>query len=312
MSLLTQTINSLQYQLHKATYDPDADKFAKEKAEADQKAADEAAAKKQADEASKQAQTESKDTNAPPPPVTMCFGTPISLGPTNFFTSDAFDPYVQQITKEVGPNATGYLFKTLIDAQTAAQKKTNCTGIITGKVGGPNGEQGGEAMFLIYTAATTLTNSPKTGSMAAMISNLWKEIQFIPVIPCADADSTSSDFSWIRLIGRILSITMTIVMIFLLVAAGLYGASLATNLNLYQTWPIRVLYAIYGFLFFWAVIPYVLLYRWWWKGKKPVFYAFMPLIPYKLDNRYAAMMFSWMSYKPDDAIACLQEWTSSQ
>lgn len=306
MSLLTQTINSLQYQLHKATYDPDADKFAKEKAEADQKAADEAAAKKQADEAGNKAQTESKDTNAQSPPVTMCFGAPISLGPTNFFKDDAFDAYIQQITKEGGPNATGYLFKSLIDAQTAAQKKPNCTGIISIK-SGPNGE---EALFLIYTAATTLTNSLKAGSTTAMLATAWKEIQFIPVIPCAD--STSSDFSWTRLIGRILSITMTIVMIFLLVAAGLYGASLATNLNLYQTWPIRVLYAIYGFLFFWAVIPYVLLYRWWWKGKKPVFYAFMPLIPYKLDNRYAAMMFSWMSYKPDDAIACLQEWTSSQ
>jgi hypothetical protein len=310
MSLLTQTINSLQYQLHKATYDPDADKFAKEKAEADQKAAEEAAEKKQADEAGKQNQASSTDTNSPTTSTTVCFGAPISLGPTNFFTHDAFDPYLQQITKEGGPNATGYLFNSLIDAQTAAQKKPNCTGIISFKAQG--GPQNGQTVFLIYISATTLTNSPKAGTTSAMLASAWKEIQFIPVIPCADADSTSSDFSWTRLIGRILSITMTIVMIFLLIVAGLYGASLATNLNLYQTWPIRVLYAVYGFLFFWAVIPYVLLYRWWWKGKKPVFYAFMPLIPYKLDNRYAAILFSWMSYKPDDAIACLQEWTSSQ
>lgn len=308
MSLLTQTFNSLQYQLHKATYDPDADKFAEEKAEADKKAAEEAAEKKQADEAAKKAQAESKDANAPPPSDTICYGTPISLGPTNFFKDEAFDPYFKQAQKEGGPQLTGYLFKTLIDAQTAAQKKPNCTGIISCK-GGP---QANEQFFLIYTSATTLTNSPKAGSVAAMLSSALKEIQFIPVIPCADADSNSSDFSWTRLFARIISITTTIVMIFLLIVAGLYGASLATNLNLYQTWPIRVLYAIYGFLFFWAVIPYVLLYRWWWKGKRPVFYAFMPLVPYKFDNRYAAMMFSWMSYKPDDAIACLQEWNASQ
>ena len=308
MSLLTQTFNSLQYQLHKATYDPDADKFAEEKVEADKKAAEEAAEKKKADEDAKKAQAESKDANAPPSTETICFGKPISLGPTNFFKEDAFDSYINQGIKEGGPNLTGYLFKSLIDAQTAAQKKPKCTGIITFKALPGDKEQ----MFLIYTAATTLTNSPKAGTYAAMLSTAWKEIQFIPVIPCADADSNSSDFSWTRLFARIISITTTIVMIFLLVVAGLYGASLATNLNLYQTWPIRVLYAIYGFLFFWAVIPYVLLYRWWWKGKKPVFYAFMPLIPYKLDNRYAAMMFSWMSYKPDDAIACLQEWNASQ
>jgi hypothetical protein len=310
MSLLTQTFNSLQYQFHKATYDPDADKFAEEKAAADKKAADEAAEKKKADEDAKKAQTESKDANAPPSSDTLCYGTPISLGPTNFFKDEVFDPYIQQVTKEGGPNATGYLFKSLIDAQTAAQKKPNCTGIITFKPNG--GPDNGQTVFLIYISATTLTNSPKAGTTAAVVASAWKEIQFIPVIPCADADSNSSDFSWTRLIGRIISITTTIVMIFLLIVAGLYGASLATNLNLYQTLPIRILYALYGFLFFWAVIPYVLLYRWWWKGKRPVFYAFIPIIPYKFDNRYAAIMFSWMSYKPDDAIACLQEWNASQ
>jgi hypothetical protein len=307
MSLLTQTINSLQYQFHKATYDPDADKFAEEKAAADKKAAEEAAEKKKADEDAKKAQAESKDANASPPTETICFGKPISLGPTNFFKDEVFDSYYKQAQKEGGHQLTGYAFKTLIDAQTAAQKKPKCTGIITAK-GGPTGN---EQFFVLYTSDTTLTNSLKPG-FTAMFATMLKEIQFIPVIPCDDADSNSSDFSWTRLFARIISITTTIVMIFLLIVAGLYGASLATNLNLYQIWPIRVLYAIYGFLFFWAVIPYVLLYRWWWKGKKPVFYAFMPLIPYKLDNRYAAMMFSWTSYKPDDAIACLQEWNASQ
>ena len=51
---------------------------------------------------------------------------------------------------------------------------------------------------------------------------------------CITPDDASDDFSWSRLLTRILSITITIVGIFLLIVAGLYGASLATNLNLYR------------------------------------------------------------------------------
>ena len=111
-----------------------------------------------------------------------------------------------------------------------------------------------------------------------------------------------------RAIGRALGTVMQIVSIFLVIILGVYGSSLATNLNVYQDWPVRVLYAIYGLFFFWLVIPYVLGYRWYWKGIRPRFYALIPLVPYHFDNYYAAMLFSWMSYKPDDVIADLKEW----
>ena len=125
----------------------------------------------------------------------------------------------------------------------------------------------------------------------------------------AEADAKDREtFSFTRMFWRGVSIAFNIIKWFIFIALALYGASLATNLNLYREAPIRVLYAIYGFLFFWVVIPYSLLYRWWWMGKKPIFYAFIPLIPYKFNNRYAAMMLSWMSFKPDDQIACLMEW----
>jgi hypothetical protein len=39
-------------------------------------------------------------------------------------------------------------------------------------------------------------------------------------------------------------------------------------------------------------------YRWWWRGTKPRFYAVIPLIPYRLDNRWAAAALSWFSYRP--------------
>lgn len=129
------------------------------------------------------------------------------------------------------------------------------------------------------------------------------------VAAAAEADAKDREtFSFSRMFWRGVSIALNIIKWFILIALALYGASLATNLNLYREAPIRVLYAIYGFLFFWVAIPYSLLYRWWWMGKKPVFYAFIPLIPYKFNNRYAAMMLSWMSFKPDDQIACLMEW----
>lgn len=111
-----------------------------------------------------------------------------------------------------------------------------------------------------------------------------------------------------RLIGRVFGTVGKILLVFLLLVFGVFGASLATNLNLYRTAPFRILYAIYGFLFFWIVIPYVLFYRWWWQGQRPRFYALLPIIPYHLDHPWAAVLFSWLSYKPDDRIAALKEW----
>ena len=119
-------------------------------------------------------------------------------------------------------------------------------------------------------------------------------------------------FSFTRLFGTVFSTTLGIVFIFLIFFGAVLGSSLATNLNLYHSAPYRIFYAIYGFIFFFLVIPYVLLYRWFWKGKRPKFYSLIPLIPYHLDNRWTALLFGWLSYKPDDQIASLQEWIKEQ
>jgi hypothetical protein len=115
-------------------------------------------------------------------------------------------------------------------------------------------------------------------------------------------------FSITRAIGRIIGIIIQILTIFLVIILGVYGSSLATNLNVYQDWPVRLLYAVYGLVFFFLVIPYVLGYRWYWKGIRPRFYSLIPLVPYHFDNYYASLLFSWMSFKPDDVIADLKEW----
>ena len=117
-----------------------------------------------------------------------------------------------------------------------------------------------------------------------------------------------SEFRGGRFASTVAKTVATILFAFALVAGGMYGAHLATNLNLYRSWPYRLLYAIYGFIFFPIVIGYVLGYRWWWKGKKPEYYALLPLIPYYINNPLMSTLFSWLSYKPDDVIASFQEW----
>jgi cation transport ATPase len=130
----------------------------------------------------------------------------------------------------------------------------------------------------------------------------------------ADAAKAEQDkkerakFNPIRLAGTVFGTLFTIFLVFLIFVGGVLGSSLATNLNVYHSAPYRILYAIYGFLFFFIVIPYVLGYRWFWKGLRPRFYSLIPIIPYHLDNRWAAMLFSWLSYKPDDQVEALKEW----
>jgi hypothetical protein len=94
----------------------------------------------------------------------------------------------------------------------------------------------------------------------------------------------------------------------LLFAGAVYGSSLATNLNVYRTWPYRVLYALYGLVFFFIVIPYVLIYRWWFKGLRPRYYGLIPLVPYKFSDEYIQFFFGWMTFRPDTSAELLREW----
>jgi hypothetical protein len=118
-----------------------------------------------------------------------------------------------------------------------------------------------------------------------------------------------SEFSIGRLLARIFTIVFIIVAIALVVAGAVYGASLATNLNVYKTAPFRIIYAIWGFLFFWLVIPYVWIYRRFWLGKVPRFYAILPLVPYRFVHPFMARFFDWITFNPLE-VDELKEWTS--
>jgi len=122
------------------------------------------------------------------------------------------------------------------------------------------------------------------------------------------AEEERKTFSAGRLAKKVFSILGTILGIFLLVILGVYGASLSANLNIYREYPYRILYSIYGFFLFIFVIPYVLLYRWYWQGKKPRFYSLMPIIAGRFTNPTAENMFGWLTFKPDDRVQALEEW----
>jgi cation transport ATPase len=116
-----------------------------------------------------------------------------------------------------------------------------------------------------------------------------------------------SEFSFSRLIVRVLTIIVLIVFVALLLIGGVYGASLAVNLNVYKSAPFRVIYAIWGFLFFWVIIPYVWGYRRFWLGKSPRFYAIMPLVPYRFNHWFMNKFFDWITFNPED-VDELKEW----
>ena len=121
----------------------------------------------------------------------------------------------------------------------------------------------------------------------------------------AAAEAERNSFSTSRMIKRVVSLALKILGGFLLVSLALFGASLATNLNVYKPWPYRLLYFFYGLFGFFIVIPYVLLWRWAYKGLRPRFYALFPIVSGRFDNSIAAFLFSWLSFRPDAEMLAL-------
>ena len=238
-------------------------------------------------------------TAAGPPKPTMCFTTSIQLSPTNFFKNDAFEKYFKMMQGITGGAKDVLLFETLDAAKAKCQTMADCKGIIIVK------DSSGKLAYLIYTGDTTLVNKVENGSTAKAYAG--QNPQFIPAISCkalADAEERKT-FSVKRMFKRAFGVTMNILHIFLFIALGVFGASLATNLNVYRGWPYRLLYALYGFVFFFVVIPYVLLWRWLYQKKRPRFYALIPLIGSPIENTLLATLLSWFTFEPDDEMEFL-------
>ena len=313
MSLLSQLKNNIMYQLHAATYNPDAEEYAAQK-EADAANAPEESSSDLSGSDLSGSDLSGADLSGADLSGVICFGTTIQLSPTNFFVNDTFNKHYNRIAKE---GLQLYQFTSLDKAKSKAQAMYNCTGIL---VFSNNGQQ----TFLIYTSDPTLINTvvpptktkesswlskdPPTNkltSIAATAADL--NPQFITAMTCAAAAAAEErkTFSIKRLIKRALAITTSVLGMFLVVALGLFSASLATNLNVYRGWPYRLLYAIYGVVFFFIVIPYVLLWRWAFLKKRPRFYAFIPIIGVPIENPILATLLSWFTFEPDDEMQFL-------
>jgi len=125
-----------------------------------------------------------------------------------------------------------------------------------------------------------------------------------------EEDAEKDTFSISRVAAKAFSYASTIFIVCLgLFLIGL-GGSFAVNLNVYKPTPYKILYAIYGCLFSLVVIPYSLLYRWAYLGKRPHFYSFMPIIPRFFVHKPVQFLLGWMTYKPDEHIWELQEWVN--
>ena len=123
-----------------------------------------------------------------------------------------------------------------------------------------------------------------------------------------DHDKEQDTFSSTRMVGSILNTAIRVFLSLLTIFLILISASLAVNLNIYKPVPFRILYAIYGALFSLIVLPYVILYRWIYLGKRPQYYGFLPLIPRFFIHRPIQFLFGWLTFKPDEHMWELQEW----
>jgi hypothetical protein len=122
------------------------------------------------------------------------------------------------------------------------------------------------------------------------------------------SDAEKDDFNVTRLLKNAFNNGISYVVLAVVIFVLLLGSSMAVNLNMYKPMPFKILYAIWGFLFGLIVVPYVLVYRWYWLGKQPRYYGFLPFIPRFFVNPLTQFVFGWLTYKPDDRMGETQEW----
>jgi hypothetical protein len=152
--------------------------------------------------------------------------------------------------------------------------------------------------------------TPAEGDPIKRRENDAKALQDKIAAKAAADEKMKDEFSVTRLLGNATSYAVAIAMITLFLFICMIGSSMAVNLNIYKSYPYKLLYTIYGFLFAIIVVPYVVGYRWLYKGKRPKYYGFLPFIPRYFTNHYVQMLFGWLTYRPDEHIWDLQEWRS--
>lgn len=86
---------------------------------------------------------------------------------------------------------------------------------------------------------------------------------------------------------------------------SLLGGSLAANALVYKAAPLRVAAFLYGALFSFVVLPYMLLVRWGWYGRRPPYYALLPLVPMRFRYSTLAYLLGWLCFRPDEGVVAL-------
>jgi len=121
-------------------------------------------------------------------------------------------------------------------------------------------------------------------------------------------DAKKDEFSISRLLSNAAGRAIGFIILGTLLFLACLGSSMAVNLNMYKSTPFKVLYAIYGFMFGFVVVPYVLIYRWWWLGKQPAYFGFLPFIPGFFVRPQVQFLLGWLTYKKDPHMGDTQEW----
>jgi ABC-type sugar transport system permease subunit len=116
-------------------------------------------------------------------------------------------------------------------------------------------------------------------------------------VKAADIEETDEKAD---LFTKTISATVAVFYYLTLLLLSVLGVSLATNLNVHREIPYRVLYMVYGFIFGRIVVPYVILYRWAYLGKRPHYFSFIPLIDKPFASPTVQKILSWMTYIPDE------------
>jgi len=125
-------------------------------------------------------------------------------------------------------------------------------------------------------------------------------------------EESQKTFSALRFLYKMMKYGFYASLIIGLLATCLYGASYATNLNVYQTWQARIWCAIYGFLFGIPVTLYAF-YRW-FNGHVDPYFSVLPLFKAEevsptVKNNFGFLVFEETPNKSQ--ITGLKEWESS-
>lgn len=121
----------------------------------------------------------------------------------------------------------------------------------------------------------------------------------------AAEEASRREFSKARLAQNTARMAGKGIGIALLLLVMLLGATLAANAVVYKPAPLRVAAFLYGGLFSPFVVAYMLGVRWAWYGRRPPYYALLPLVPMRFRHTSLLYALGWLCYKPDEGIEAL-------